>query len=251
MKFGEMIKHSRPQLVVSPRHEEWLRLNSNPVYSTKALRFGAKAMAAQANQRDRTHTFSASSLESCGRRQQFTFLGMPELPPSTKLAGIFQNGTFMHIRWQMAGLTEGWLKQAEVPIGENALNLSGTMDGVLYEDSVLELKSINTNGFNQVQTFGPKVGHIMQVCSYLIASDREKGVIIYEDKNTQEYSEHIVALDDQLAHEVTIRNEWLWEKTADRELIEPLDKCMAGEGYQYNGCPFRDRCLKIKKWEDV
>lgn len=246
-----MIKHTRPQLVVSPRHEEWLRLNSNPVYSPEALEFGRKAMAAQANQRDRTGTFSASSLESCGRRQQFTYLGMPELPPSTKLAGIFQNGTFMHIRWQMAGLTEGWLSEAEVPISENSMKLSGTMDGLLYEDSVLELKSINTNGFNQVQTFGPKVGHIMQVCSYLLATDREKGVIIYEDKNTQEYSEHIVELDEDLIMNVTIRNEWLWQLTGKQELIEPLDKCMAGEGYQYNGCPFRDRCLKIKTWEDV
>jgi hypothetical protein len=225
-----------------------MRENSNPVYSEAALEFGRQALANQANQRDRTGTISASSLESCGRRQQFTFMGMPELPPTSKLAAIFQNGTYMHIRWQMAGLTEGWLVEAEVPIPTNDLSFSGTMDGILYDDSVLELKSINTNGFNQVQTFGPKVGHYMQIACYMLATNRTKGVIIYEDKNTQEYSEHVVELKEDLIEEVIIRNTWIWEKTTSKTLIEPLDKCLAGEGYQYLGCPFRDRCLTFEGW---
>src|SRR3954462_2316733 len=113
MKFSSLGKYQMDKgLVVSPRHEQWLQVNSDPIYSDEALAFGAKVLIDMGRPRDRRGTISASSAGSCRRKQQFTFLGLPELPPTPKLAQIFQNGTFMHIRWQMAGLTEGWLLAA-------------------------------------------------------------------------------------------------------------------------------------------
>jgi hypothetical protein len=248
LKFGEMLRVQKPELVISQRHDEWLKHNSNPVYSREALAFGMDQLALQAKPRDRRGTISASSLNSCRRKQQFTFLGMPELPPTPKLAQIFQNGTFMHVRWQMAGLTAGWLAEGEVPVGENPLGLSGTMDGLLDDDSVAEFKSINTNGFSSVNTFGAKEDHIAQVGTYMVATGREKSSILYEDKNTQEFKEIVVHLTPGLEADVRLSADIIWSYISDGKLAEPLATCEERTGYRFTGCPFRDVCLSTRDW---
>lgn len=252
MKFGDLSKYKIDTgLVISPRHEKWLSENANPVYSEAALDFAVDALEAQGKPRNRKGTISASSLGSCRRRQQFTFIGMPELPPSPKTAQIFQTGTFMHIRWQMAGLTEGWLTAAEVPVGNNDYGLSGTQDGIAYDDSVVELKSANSNSFNRVNTFGPLGGHPFQVGTYVLTTGAEQGVLIYENKDTQEFKEFVLTRDELPLDEIEIINEKLWERTVTKELFEPLDECEAGVGYKFAGCPFRTECLKIRTWEEA
>jgi hypothetical protein len=252
MKFGDLSKYKTDGgLVVSPRHERWLEHNSNPEYSTKARVFAAKALIDMGRPRDRRGTISASSLGSCRRKQQFTFLGLPELPPSPKLAQIFQNGTFMHIRWQMAGLTEGWLKEAEVPVGGNDLNLSGTQDGIAYDDTIVELKSCNSNQFARIQTFGPIEGHIYQIGTYTVTTGAEKATLIYENKDTQEFKEFVRTRDELPLVEIANGAEEMWLKNGNEELYEPLDKCWDKEGYQYAGCPFRNQCLKIRNWQEA
>lgn len=246
MRFGEIIKRTGQELVISSRHDEWLKANSNPSYSEEALAFATEQL--QQAPRDRRGTISASSLGSCRRRQMFTYLGMPELPPSPRTAQIFHTGTFMHIRWQMAGLTEGWLQWAEVPVGANDLQLSGTQDGVAYEGSVVELKSINSNGFSGVNTFGPKQDHLFQVGTYLYATAKEKGVILYENKDTQDYKEIVVHLDEVLAREIKEISERVWDYISNEELPEPLTECEAKTGWRYNSCPFRGQCLTTRNW---
>jgi hypothetical protein len=248
VKFGELMKHQRPELVVSPRHDQWMKKNSNPAYSPEAIRFAQEQLYLQGYPRNRKGTISASSLGSCRRRQIFTFLGFTELPPSPKTSGIFQNGTFVHIRWQMAGLTEGWLLAAEVPVGENKYRLSGTQDGIAYDGSIVELKSINSNGFRGVNSFGVKEEHKFQVGTYGAATDNDKAVVIYEDKDTQEYREFVVNIDDELIRDIELITDQIWGLIDSETLPEPLDKCVEGSGYQYSGCPFRDRCLKVKNY---
>lgn len=251
MKFSELAKYQDGKgLIVSSRYKTWIAKNANPHYSAEALSFGHQQLLLQSNQRDRRGTISSSSLSSCQRRQQFTFLGMPELPPSPKLAAIFQTGTFMHIRWQMAGLTAGWLSEAEVPIGKNTYELSGTMDGVLDEDSVLELKSCNSNSFRRVLSFGPLEGHLFQVGTYVLTTGREKGVLIYEDKDTQEFKEFVFPRAELPLIEIEFGAKLLWQRITAEQLVEPLDECLAKSG-KYLGCPFRDNCLKIRSWEEA
>ena len=246
MKFGELVKHNKPDLVVSPRHDQWMRENGDAKYSPTAIRFAEEQFRAQ--QRERKGTISASSLGSCRRRQIFGFLGWFQLPPTGKTAAIFHNGTFMHIRWQMAGLTEGWMAQAEVPVGDNALDMSGTMDGVAYDGSIVELKSCNSNAFRRVNTFGVNEEHVFQVGTYGVATGRDKAVVIYEDKDTQEYREFVVPIDDSLTHAVRKISEKVWGYIERKELPEPLALCEEKTGYRYNSCPYRDRCLKTRDY---
>lgn len=251
VRFSELSKYrADTQLVISARHEAWLKDNPNPTYSKRAVKHAEAEFRAQANPRDRRGTVSGSSLGKCKRRQQFTFLGMPELPPSAKTAQIFQNGFFMHLRWQMAGITEGWLAAAEIPVAANPFRLSGTMDGIAYDGSVVEFKSCHTNDFSRVNSFGPLAGHEFQLATYVLTSDAEKGVFIYEDKNTQEFKEIVKYADELPLVEVAEESAKLWDANDARVLIEPLESCMAGER-PYNSCQFKNVCMALKSWEEA
>lgn len=250
MKFSETVKLAREDLVVSHRHDAFVVANdAHPHYTGPALRFAENQLGKP--DRVRHGTVSASSLGECRRYQQFVFLGFPRLPPDPKNAAKMQNGTFMHLRWQMEGLTEGWLDKAEVPLGKNPYGLSGTMDGLLYEGSILELKSINMNGFSRVQAFGPLLPHLFQMATYMLSTEREKGVFIYECKDNQEYTEVLVNRDDALVDQAAAAAREVWNLIETKRLEEPLSKCLDKEGWVYNSCPFRDRCLKVRAWEEV
>ncbi len=249
MKFTELMRVTKQDLIVSPMHEEWLSHNGNPTYSPEALDFMRSELAKQG--RKRKGTVSASALDSCRRRQEFTFIGWPELPPSSKTAQIFHNGSFMHMRWQMAGLSAGWLAKAEVPVPVNDLNIAGTMDGIAHEGSIVELKSINTNGFGRVAAFGPQKNHRIQVGTYMYLSGVDKGCIVYEDKNTQEYREYIVEMDKDLEDLVTESAQEIWGLLKQEVLAEPLTDCEAKMGFRYQTCPYRDRCLTVKNYKEA
>lgn len=251
MKFGQLMKSTRPNLVISNRYDTWMKDNGNPKYSEEALAFGMEQLTLQATPRDRRGTFSASSLNTCIRRQQFTFLGMPELPPTPRTAAIFQNGTFMHVRWQMAGLTEGFLSAAEVGVGKNDLGLSGTIDGIAHEGSIVEFKSINTFGFTSVAQFGPKEDHLAQAGTYLACTGAENVSFIYEDKNTQEYREFTKTKDELPIKEIAEQADRIQTMTAGKKLAEPLESCIDQEGYRFTGCVYRDRCLAIRGWDQA
>lgn len=249
MRFSETVKHVTDDLVISRRHEAWIRENDHPVYSQAALEFAAHEL----SKRDRVRqgTVSASSLGECKRYQQFVFLGMPKLPMDAKNAAKVTNGSFMHLRWQMEGLTEGWLAEAEVPVKSDAYHLMGTMDGINYDGSILELKSINANGFSRVSTFGPLIPHLFQMATYMLCSEIEKGVFLYENKDTQEYTEIVVEPEDLPMTEAVMAGENMMKSLSEERLYEPLADCMDQKGWKYNSCPFRDRCLWVYNWDEV
>jgi hypothetical protein len=250
MRFSETVRMTAPDLVISRRHEEWVTKNdAHPVYTHAALEFAQRQLSAA--DRVRKGSLSASSLGRCDREQQFVYLGLPKVPPEAQAAMRMQNGSFMHLRWQMEGLSEGWLTQAEVPLARNPYLLLGTMDGLLYDGSVLELKSINANGFGRVATFGPLLPHLFQMATYVLCTGRTKGVFLYENKDTQEYTEIVVGPDDLPLADVEAKAMALWSAIEAQELKQPLEKCIDREGWIYNSCPFRDRCLSIHRWEEA
>ena len=250
MRFGETVKLTDPGLVISRRHDAWVVLHdAHPRYTQRALDFAYLQLTAR--DRVRKGTVSASSLGECERYQQFVYLGLPKLPPDAKNAAKMQNGSFMHLRWQMEGLSEGWLEEAEVPIGTNGYGLSRTMDGLVYEGSVLELKSTNMNGFRRVQSFGPLLPHLFQMATYLLATRRGKGIFIYECKDNQEYLEIPLDRDELPLTEAEAVARRVHHNIREQTLAEPLGNCIDRTGWVYHSCPFRDRCLHFHEWNEV
>lgn len=249
MKFGDTVKLNQPELRISRKHDEWLAENDHPRYNRHALDFAVTQLAKRA--RRRMGTVSASSLGECKRYQQFVFIGMRKLPFDAKNAMKMQNGTMVHLRWQMAGLTAGWLVQAEVGVSSTKHRLVGTMDGVSDDDRIVEIKSINMNGFSRVHTFGPMWEHLFQMASYMLCTGKPNGTFIYECKDNQEYLEIPVKSSDLPMAEVADTATEVWWHIHHKQLYEPLNKCLDREGWVYNSCPFRDRCLEIHTWEEA
>lgn len=246
MKLSQLAKYSAAPPIVQFKHEEWMR--KDEPFSPEAIDFMAKELAK--GDRDRRGSFSASGLGSCPRQQQFTWIGLQKLQASARQMAVFLNGTFVHLRLQAAGLTAGWLARAEVPIPDNATGLKGTMDGEVYEGSVLEAKSINGRAFNFVKD-EPKPEHVYQVETYLVTTGKEKGVILYESKDNQDLKEHVVMHDEAADRKIIGRALELQERTADLDLFPVLPKCMEKKGWEYDYCDYKDRCLLIQSFNQA
>lgn len=249
MKLTQLLQAHQQELVVTPAHERWLIANPNAEYSQEAKDF----LAAQIGKPDRvrTNSFSPSSAGTCLRRRQFEYLGLPRRPFKTSTIQILHNGTWTHLRWQAAGLSAGWLDQAEVPVAYPRLMMKGTMDGRLVNGQGLEVKSINSNGFRRVMKYGPKREHLHQVTSYSIASGIDDWVVLYEDKDTNEYREFLFTPDNQGLSQVEHEYERLVIETTAGQLIEMKDECWAKQGSEYLQCPFRDVCPLQQTWDQA
>ncbi len=248
MNLKEMIRGA--DLPITMRHERWLETNATPQYSPEALEFAKKVLAHEVGgNRDRKSLFRASGLGSCQRRQLFAandVAGITDI--SSDLANIFATGNFLHLKWQMAGLTEGWLKQAEIPIESKEYSFGGTLDGILYDNSLFEFKSINNRGFGGVQQYGPKKDHILQAHGYMWLAGLDHVSFVYENKDNGEWREFRMERDESIIEDIIgmVGNMERWR--AEGVYPEPLNKCLDREGYTYRQCPYRETCLD-ERWE--
>jgi hypothetical protein len=248
MSLAKLIRAVQSELPITMRHETWMARNSDAKYSQRALDFAQRALSGEYQFRPRMR-FRSSGIGSCSRRRIFSAIGMRELPQQDgKLANIFHTGNFLHLKWQMAGLTEGWLKEAEVVKDNPNVQFGGTLDGILHDGSGFEFKSINSNGAGWVRD-KPKDIHLRQVHGYMyLEPSIEKFSVVYENKDTGDWRELRVERDDKLIRQIDREVGELNEAWDNRKLPPVLPDCMQQTGTTYRQCPFRDRCLTIKKW---
>jgi hypothetical protein len=197
---------------------------------------------AATGERDRTGTWSASAAGHCLRQQQFVYLGMPAKGERADVSNIFINGDFVHLRYQMVGLIQGWLTDAEIPITLPEYNVRGTMDGDLG-DGVLEIKSINSRGFASVSEFGPKEAHKKQATAYMLAKGYVYTRFIYENKDNNQRAEFLHHLDPVLVGQVEADWILLNEGKRSRTLFPMQRECVQEKG-DYRYCPFATICEK-------
>ena len=246
----ELIRASQDDLPITVRHERWLKTSHNPKYSDKAIEFARSVLAKEVGGgRSRITKFRGSGTGHCNRRRIFSALGMPEKDTiDSQLASIFHTGNFLHLKWQMAGLTEGWLVQAEIPVGLEELEIAGTMDGLIYDNSMFEFKSINANGFRNVMSSGPKSEHVAQVHVYMLMANLDKASILYENKDSQDWREFVINRDDALMDKIITDLDYLNECLDVEELPPILDSCAEQVGSVYRHCPYSNVCLGISSW---
>jgi hypothetical protein len=247
-KLNDLLIAAQQDLPITVRHERWLATHSNVRYPSEHVATIADLLVG--GDRERLHSFSSSSTGDCHRKQIFSYLGMQGKGTDASLANIFHTGNFIHLKWQLAGLTEGWLKQIEVPLHSEKYNLKGTMDGILWDNSGFEFKSINSNGFKSVMQFGPKKEHIMQVHAYMLLTGIDAFSVVYENKDNGEWRELRVHRDDETIDLVKKHLVQLNYHLEEKLLPSPLEECKLKEG-KYIRCPFKDRCLKVKAWDEI
>lgn len=248
MKLSQLAGYSDDVPQVSLRYEAWI-MREEP-YGDVAVEFIAKEM--QAVGRDRRGHFSASSLGSCARQQQFTYLGMPKAPETAQRMAVLVNGKWMHMKIQAAGLTEGFLPEVEVPISDNIWGVRGTMDGRTDTNKIFEAKSQNSYGFRPLVTASEaKEEHVFQVGTYMLMEDEEEAIIFYENKDRQDTKEFRVHRTKELMDKIIGRIERLIDVTTQGALVDMLPDCVEKKGWRYNYCAYNALCPKMKTFNQA
>lgn len=171
----------------------------------------------EATRRPMTRVYP-SSIGRCTREIVYKMLGYPQPPSDPKGLSIMENGNFFHARMEERFEKMGILVSPELPIVDLELNVSGRTDAVIFNPNVndskyddiitlhdadkkviwsgpnrevvlVELKSINQNGFKKVVSKGPKEGHAEQLWLYMYLTGIKQGLLLYENKNDQELYE--------------------------------------------------------------
>ena len=250
----QLMKAAQADLPITMRHERWLQKNSNPVYSLKAIEHAMAVLSGKkGGYRPRAKSFRSSGAGQCHRKRVFGYIGLKQQQP-LDAGGVvfFHTGNFMHLKWQMAGLTEGWLTEAEVPAHNVDLRLTGTFDGVVCDGSLFEFKSINDRGWSYVMKDGPKPEHIAQTTAYTaLRPGMETVSVVYENKNSGDWREFRFPQDPHVRREFLEEMELLNAHVDKRVLprIKPL--CLQHEGREYRQCPYSQVCLTIKDYDEA
>lgn len=248
----DLVRAVQQDLPITVRHEKWLIDNSDPVFSESAISFAAKVLSGKVGgKRSRKPGFRASGMGKCARARVFARIGTVGVSEqfSSTQSNTFFTGNVMHLKWQLAGLTEGWMIQAEVPLHNDKHDLGGTADGLIYDGSLFEFKSINKRGYAWVNMNGPNEDHKRQVAAYkLLKPELTAASIIYENKESGEWREYRHYFTEENMEPVQKELAMLTRSMQDHELPPIKDECLTKSGMTYRRCPFRDICLKTRIW---
>lgn len=232
------------QLIVTAPHTAWLETPEiEQSYSEEAIAHVVRVLRGE-HKRERTKRFSPSSMGECNRRVVFGYVGAPRLgedPDNLDLMGL---GNWGHLRWQAEGLSQGWLTRAEVWSMDRAYPAGGTLDGVLLDGSIFELKTTRSQLFTKIvdRENEPNFHHLLQVHAYMRFTRRSKASIVYEARDSGQFHEFRVQRDPDISKIVAELLEELTQYVADDELPPMLDDCEMRRGDYYKRCPFRKYC---------
>lgn len=231
-------------LVVTPEHYAWLaRPESQRTPNPKALAHATAVLKAE-TKRAREHRISASSLgEPCTRRVLFAYAGAEQVPFPPQNIDIMDLGSWLHLKWQVEGLTAGWLTEAETFFHSPALRLGGSTDGIMRGDELFELKTVGGHVYDRVvRAKAPKREHELQCEGYFELSGMSVASIVYVCRETGAFHEYRYATNpvrrQELHRIVEDLHDWI-----DLDLLpDMLEECVSQTGSVYRRCPYREIC---------
>lgn len=255
MSLSKMLKNElrRDSLLITPDFDQFLAKHPELIFPDEI----ADWMRGQLVEvpRNRTKSWSASSMGRCHREQVFQHEGVKRKKEiNTGKTMIFHDGHFRHIKWQGLLFWAGMLDEAEVPITIPEFNVRGTMDGVCTHAQRgkhgLEIKGANSRSYKYIIENGPKYEHLLQIHAYMIGSGLDLWSLIYENKDTNEWKEFVVEQDDEITGKVIHELNELTTSLLYEVLPDPLDECIEKRG-RYRSCAYRHKCLKIQDFEEI
>ena len=249
----EMVRAAQgPDLVVTAPHSNWMELLEHERHpNKKALTHMIKALLG-GYKHERSGRFSPSAIGNpfvpCSRAVIFGYAGTPQLAADIEATEMMEAGTDAHLRWQMEGLTMGYITEAEKWTYDDDLLCGGSMDGLLVDDSILELKTANHFAYDRVVTRDrePKHETLIQSGIYMLLADKAWTSIVYENRSSGEFYEFRVARDAKVEAEVLRRLSTLKAYLEADQLPPMLDMCVQHVGSAYKMCGYRKICPLMK-----
>ena len=149
-------------------------------------------------QRDK---FYVSEANSCPVAVFFSFKNIPKEKLGSLCHLKFSHGNYTHNRLIAVLFALGIAKAAEIDIPDNEL-FTGRADAIVElnkELYVVEIKEVTKFMFEKHK---PNVNHVMQLQLYLHYFNIDQGILLVENKETQELKEFIVNKDPYLIRNI-------------------------------------------------
>lgn len=254
------VNRNYDDLLVTPLYDEYLvknpEIDSNPAIFEKVMR------QLLTPPRDRRRSFSASQAGNCLRRQELAFLGAKRNPiADPRGARIFQNGTFVHLRWQVGVLSAKIVHGIEVTVTNRTGLWRATLDGIGVgrrgrwekEKFGWEHKGRMSFAFSwQEKKNTPDEKTRKQVAVQMYLTGYDIFSVTNENKDTQDHGEFLIERNDEEVGEA--RKEFQELSTAiERGRLHPmLPECIKRNSTgEYYKCPYgtdAGACVNSGNW---
>lgn len=167
---------------------------------------------------------------------------------SVGLRRIFAEGDAIHEKWQRLFIRGGYADPLDCDFSRMAeqYDLSYTPDIMAYIDGqeyVVEIKSVNTYAYKKENEHlsGKK-----QCMLYMYLTGTEKGFVLQEDKNTQDFRIDVYSLDMKLLEPYIKRLENIQEYKQNliknHKMVARHKKCTGYNCKMAENCPMKDVC---------
>lgn len=250
LRQAQLANETGLERVITPAHTKWMEHTKGEVYySPEAIQYAQDVWAGKFK-KARDGRFSPSSLGQCERRIMLQYRDAPQDPVPVKSLDQMYLGTLMHLSWQMEGLSAGWLLQGETFV-HDGYRLGGSMDGILHDDSVFELKSTRSQLFSKIvsKEQAPKWDHLLQIEAYFRCSGRNRASLLYQDRDSGETHEFRVKSDPRVEDALDELLERLHGYVDIDTLPQVLSDCEEQTGWVYARCPVKTECLSLRRAE--
>lgn len=183
----------------------------------------------------------------CERKHLFSYMGLPQKKKTDGNNDVMDAGTWGHYRWQLAGLSQGWLKDIEIQVSYEPWKLKGAMDGIISDGSGWELKTTNSRKFKEIVDSGiPVNAHLMQVHAYMKALDLSHFSIIYENRDNAVWKEFRIERMPSIDRNLEDLMNSLHSHISEATLPEMIPSCVQKKGFSYNYCDWAEICPTAK-----
>jgi hypothetical protein len=242
-----------PDPYVSPYHARWQELDeSEQVYSEAAINHAVDVYR-KAHFVGRVGRLSPSMMGRCKRESLFTYSGVPKLPESPESKDLMDAGKHDHLHWQMEGLSfpfdQPYMTKAEMFVVDRAMRFGGSIDGILLDGSIFELKTVFFSVMNRVMESGASFEHLMQVAGYWMLTGIPNASIVYYERGLGGYWEvriHDIDKNNKAVSAAEQEVETLNVHIDNDTLPDMLPDCRMAVGKVYRDCRFRKICPKLK-----
>lgn len=227
--------------------------------------------------------FYPSSIGRCRRSIVYQMLGYPEKSNRGQSLLIMENGTSFHNRMEHIFEKMGIMVAPELSLKDDELRISGRSDAIIWnflkteeeEDGeeivlydakdpekeiyrgpsnhilIVELKSIKNKNYEKLPKSKPKKEHEMQLQLYFYLTGIRKGMVYYENKDTQESKYYIVEYNEQLVQEVIEDIRFVVDYAQRGELPEREGNAL---DIMCRYCNFRNIChlpISEEEWQSL
>jgi len=194
-------------------------------------------------EKDRTH-FYMSEVGQCPRKIYFKFKKAPRKEPEPRILRLYDHGDYTHMRIMSVLFSLGIVRAVEIRTPPQEL-IAGRADAIIGLEGkpyILDIKTSSQYKFSKLDT--PEVDDVKQIQLYLHYFKIPQGILLYEDKNTQELKEFLVEYDPVLVQKILKDLEVLREQI-EKDVIPAIPEGL--EPWRCEYCEYGEECQKVEK----